>query len=118
MQLALVQFIRSIKSFDSKYDQGRDMVNNNNQPFPNFTNQENIGKQLFMQGPQFQGGSGNIIGSGFGCQGCHGAPEFGIDDDSDNNGVIAVANDLTARYFDITRSPSLRDMFDISGNLH
>lgn len=38
MQLALIQFIRSIKSFDSKYDQGRDMVNNNNQPFPNFTN--------------------------------------------------------------------------------
>lgn len=118
IQLALAQFIRSIQSFDSKYDEGRSLANNNNQAFQNFSELENRGKQLFMQGPQFQGNSGNRIGGGFGCQGCHEAPEFGIDDDSDNNGVIGVANDPTASDFDVTRSPSLRDMFDVSGVLH
>ena len=47
VQNALAQFIRSIQSFDSKYDEGRAQVNNDNQPFPNFTDQENAGKTLF-----------------------------------------------------------------------
>jgi len=34
MQNALAQFIRSIQSFDSRYDAGRATANNNNQPFP------------------------------------------------------------------------------------
>lgn len=48
MQLALAQFIRSIQSFDSKYDAGRSLVDNDTVSFPNFTNQENTGKNLFM----------------------------------------------------------------------
>lgn len=44
---ALAQFIRSLVSVTSKYDQGRQLVNSPMVDFPNFTNQENLGKQLF-----------------------------------------------------------------------
>lgn len=57
MQRALAQFIRSIQSFDSKYDVGRALVNNDNANFPNFTAEENLGKQLYLQPPP-QGGAG------------------------------------------------------------
>jgi cytochrome c peroxidase len=46
IQLALAQFIRSIQSFDSKYDSGRALVQNDNENFSNFTAQENQGKNL------------------------------------------------------------------------
>ena len=52
IQNALSQFIRSIQSFDSKYDIGRAQVANDGQPFPNFTNQENMGKNMFLTPPQ------------------------------------------------------------------
>lgn len=55
IQNALAQFIRSIQSFDSKYDSGRALVANDNQPFPNFTAQENQGKNLFLTPPVFDG---------------------------------------------------------------
>ena len=77
MQNALADFVRSIQSFDSRYDVGRGQVNNNNQPFSNFSQLENQGKELFMRNVQFQGGSGNRIGGGLGCNSCHSAPEFG-----------------------------------------
>lgn len=53
LQNALAQFIRSIQSFDSKYDAGRSTVQNDNQAFPNFTAQENQGKNLFLTPPVF-----------------------------------------------------------------
>ena len=85
---ALAQFVRSIQSFDSKYDVGRAQVQDN-QNFPNFTNQENAGKALFINPPIFNAAS-ERIGGGFGCQGCHQAPEFDIDPNSRNNGFIGV----------------------------
>ena len=48
MQECMAQFIRSIQSFDAKYDAGRSLVNNDGQSFPNFTAQENTGKNLFL----------------------------------------------------------------------
>lgn len=45
---SLSQFIRSIVSFNSKYDQGRSMVNSPEVDFPNFTAEENLGKELFF----------------------------------------------------------------------
>lgn len=118
MQNALAHFIRSIQSFDSKYDQGRATVNGNNTPFQNFTTQENLGKMLFSAGPQFQGNSGNRIGGGLGCQGCHRAPEFDIAPNSRNNGVIGNLVDPNVRDLTITRSPSVRDIFDTNGNIN
>ena len=113
MQTALAQFIRSIQSFDSKYDVGRAQVPNDGAPFPNFTAQENAGKNLFLAPPIFNGNS-ERIGGGFGCQGCHQAPEFDIDPNSRNNGFIGVIGS-TQIDLDNTRSPSLRDILNASG---
>ncbi len=108
VQECLAQFIRSIQSFDSKYDAGRRLVANDNQNFPNFTQAENAGKNLFIAAPVFDANSSRIAG-GLGCNGCHNAPEFDIDPNSGNNGVIGQANG-TNRDFTNTRAPSLRDL--------
>lgn len=109
MQSAMAQFIRSIHSFDSRYDLGRRQVNGNNQNFPNFTEEENQGKRLFMTAP----GNG-----GAGCNGCHRAPEFDIDPNSDNNGVTTVANMMQNMDFTVSRAPSLRDLTKTDGSLN
>jgi cytochrome c peroxidase len=46
---AMAQFIRSIVSYRSKYDVGRAAVDSVHDPFPNFTAQENYGKQQFLE---------------------------------------------------------------------
>ncbi len=107
IQNALAQFIRSIESFDAKFDVGLAQTLNLNSPFPNYTAEENLGKNLFIAPPQ-QGGAG--------CQGCHQAPEFDIDPQTRNNGItgkIGGGQDLL-----ITRSPSLRDVVNSSGRLN
>ena len=113
LQNALAQFIRSIQSFDSKYDAGRSTVQNDNQAFPNFTTQENQGKNLFLTPPVFDA-NGVRTSGGFGCAGCHAAPEFDIDPNTRNNGVIGVLNgtgiDITN-----TKAPSLRDLLNSNG---
>lgn len=106
LQNAIAQFVKSIQSFDSKYDVGRAQVNNNNADFPNFTNDETAGKDLFMTG------SGN---GGAGCNTCHGAPAFDIDQNSDSNGVVGVANSVGEFDLTNTRSPTLRDVVNSSG---
>ena len=45
---ALAQFIRSIVSFRSRYDVGRSRVESVLDPFPNFTDEENYGKDQFF----------------------------------------------------------------------
>lgn len=114
MQECMAQFVRSIQSFDSKYDAGRVQVANDGQPFPNFTAQENAGKQLFLAAPVFDA-TGTRTAGGAGCNGCHNAPEFDIDPNTKNNGIIGriVAGggiDIT-----VTRAPSLRDVTNGAG---
>src|SRR5262249_20743516 len=46
---AVAQFIRSMVSYQSKYDEGLDQVLSVREDFPNFTAQENRGKTLFLQ---------------------------------------------------------------------
>jgi len=104
MQLALAQFIRSIQSFDSRFDEGMMQVNHEGETFPNFTLQENRGKELFL--------------NNLGCVNCHIPPEFSITLHSQNNGVITVARmpgeiDLT-----VTHPPSLRNLVNPDGNLN
>ncbi|MFV1884320.1 MAG: cytochrome-c peroxidase [Balneola sp.] len=65
--LALAQFVRSIVSVSSKYDEGRAQVNTIGDNFPNFTAQENLGKQLFLR---------PIINGGAACFGCHTTEAF------------------------------------------
>ena len=114
IQLALSQFVRSIQSFDAKYDAGRALVANDNQQFSNFTTQENQGKNLFLSPPVFAA-TGNRTAGGVGCAGCHQAPEFSIDPNSRNNGIIGILNgngiDITN-----TKSPSLRDLVKADGS--
>ncbi|MCR9290470.1 MAG: T9SS type A sorting domain-containing protein [Bacteroidetes bacterium] len=109
MRRALAQFVRSIQSFDSRYDEGLAQVNNPNQPFPNFTQQENQGKQLFTGPPQAGGAN---------CQTCHRAPEFDITPNSGNNGVITKAGQPDSIDLTNTRSPSLRDLVNPNGTLN
>lgn len=109
IQNALAQFVRSIQSFDSKFDTGRAQVNNINVNFPNFTAEENQGKTLFLNPPP-QGGAG--------CQGCHRAPEFDIDPATLNNGVIAAASGGGVIDLTNTRAPSLRNLFNNKGVLN
>ncbi|MEM8900430.1 MAG: cytochrome c peroxidase, partial [Bacteroidota bacterium] len=116
MQQAIAQFVRSIQSFDSKYDAGRAMAPNDGGNFSNFTASENRGKNLFLAPPQ-RDPNGIRIGGGAGCAGCHRPPEFDIDPNSGSNGVLVSAgsDELDAG---ITRSPSLRDMINPDGVLN
>ena len=113
IQSALAQFIRSIQSFDSKYDAGRALAANDGQPFTNFTPQENQGKNLFLSPPVFDA-NGVRTSGGLGCAGCHRAPEFDIDPNTLNNGIIGK---ISGTGIDITntRAPSLRDLVKLDG---
>lgn len=85
---ALAQFIRSMNTFGSRYRQGVEITSGNPSvvPFPNFTAQENLGKDLFMD-----------INRG-NCQACHtrnimvqqGAQNIGLDTVYSDNGVGAL----------------------------
>jgi len=68
MQETLAQFVRSIQSFDAKYDAGRTLVRNENDAFPNFSAVENAGKNLYMTPPVFNAAGLRITG-GAGCNG-------------------------------------------------
>ena len=114
MQECMAQFIRSIQSFDAKYDVGRAQAPNDNAPFPNFTAAENAGKTLFNTPPTFDA-TGNRISGGFGCNGCHNAPEFDIDPNTRNNGIVGTIGSTVIDILN-TRSPSLRDLINANGN--
>lgn len=87
---ALAQFIRSINTFGSKFRQGVNTTTGNPSivPFANFTAQENLGKDLFMD-----------INRG-NCQACHtrnvmvqqGSKNIGLDLVYTDNGVGAAFN--------------------------
>ena len=114
LQECLAQFVRSIQSFDSKYDAGKALVPNDGQPFPNFSAQENLGKQLFLTPPVFNAAGARING-GAGCNGCHNAPEFDIDPNTRNNGIIGRIAPGGGIDITVTRAPSLRDVTNSAG---
>jgi cytochrome c peroxidase len=88
---ALAQFVRSMISYQSKFDQGRALItppqNPVQTPYPNFTAEENQGKQLFFS-PQNN------------CAACHGTETFtaptpknnGLENPSIDRGVGAISN--------------------------
>ena len=81
---ALSQFVRSIVSYQSKYDAGRSTISSiqpppPNAPFPNFTAEENRGKEIFL----------SPIG---GCAPCHGSETFTAPQEK-NNGLDLVTVD-------------------------
>jgi cytochrome c peroxidase len=74
ISFALAQFVRSIISFQSKYDKGRNLTSNPIADFPNFSTQENEGKKIFMTNEKVN------------CSGCHTTDVF-ILDNARNNGT-------------------------------
>ena len=115
IQNALAQFIRSIQSFDSKFDQGRATASSDRVDFDNFTPDENAGKLLFLAPTKFSSDGVRTAG-GANCGSCHRAPEFDIDPISRNNGttgMIGGGTDLT-----VIRSPSLRDVVNQAGRVN
>ncbi|MEM7298535.1 MAG: cytochrome c peroxidase [Bacteroidota bacterium] len=133
IQKALAQFVRSIQSFDSKYDIGRAQVTDDLTDFPNFTANENAGKRLFMEAFQWEedsitvmdvpgdpGGTfliANRVSGGFDCATCHVPPEFSIDPGSLNNGFVRPSSNFPGdpSWLDGTRSPTLRDLIKADG---
>lgn len=101
--LALSQFIRSMVSYESKFDEGLAQVQNINNNFPNFTPSENRGKALFMSNQTR-------------CFDCHTTNAF-VGDAPRNIGLEAVITDLgvggvTGNNNDLGRFkvPSLRNI--------
>lgn len=80
---ALAQFVRSIVSYSSKYDIGRSLVAAPGNNFPNFTDEENLGKNLFFQ---------TIPNGGGACFGCHTTEAFiSANPGPQNNGLDAAS---------------------------
>ncbi|WP_334057401.1 cytochrome-c peroxidase [Polaribacter sp. P097] len=93
--LALAQFVRSMVSYQSKYDEGLAQTNNQNANFPNFTASENLGKNLFFSNRTR-------------CSDCHDTNAF-VGDRARNNGLDAVLTD-EGRNDGEFKVPSLRNI--------
>lgn len=79
---ALSQFVRSMVSYQSKFDAGLAQTNNPRANFPNFTASENLGKDLFFSNRTR-------------CAECHHTNAF-VGDQARNNGLDAVLTDVGA----------------------
>jgi len=104
---ALAQFIRSIVSTSSKYDQARIDVQSPLADFPGFTVQENLGKSLFfLPQPLDNGNNSN-------CAGCHASEVFvgpipinpNLTTNATTNGLDLVSDDDMG-VFEATGNPS------------
>ncbi|MEZ5973772.1 MAG: cytochrome c peroxidase [Planctomycetota bacterium] len=114
---ALAQFVRSMQAYQSKYDVGRAQAPNAGAPFPNFTMQENMGKNLFTLPPP----------QGFGCAGCHTTEaQINAAIGPMNNGLDAVSTtDLGAfettglpQHLGAFKVPSLRNIAVTAPYMH
>ncbi|TNE89799.1 MAG: cytochrome-c peroxidase [Deltaproteobacteria bacterium] len=80
---SIAQFVRSMVSTTSRYDEGRAQVTDILDDFPNFTADENAGKRLFYAPPPM---------GGLGCAHCHGSDA--------QVGIGAISNGLDATVTD------------------
>lgn len=100
---ALSQFVRSIVSYQSKYDQGRQTFPVAAPPadavFPNFTAEENRGKEIFL----------SSIG---GCSPCHGSETFTAPDVKNNGLDATTITDIG--YGAVVNIPANRGLFKVA----
>jgi cytochrome c peroxidase len=108
IQGALATFVRGMVSSNSRWDDGAAQVfdatvpdKGFGKPFPNFTEQENRGKELFMA-PRANGGQN--------CAACHAPPTFALTN-SGTNGLDA--GDTVRR-----KSPSLKNVANSGAFMH
>lgn len=102
---ALAQFIRSIVSTHSKYDDGRAQVATRLMPFPNFTPSENLGKELFLK---------TVAQGGAGCINCHTTEAFvSVNSGPKNNGLDLVSTDDFGAFETFPANTSLNGAFKI-----
>ena len=113
VSLALAQYVRSIVSYRTKYDEGRAVAINKNAYFANFSELESRGKDLFME-----------EGSGLNCEACHGGESF-TSSSIKNNGLDATTTDpgvggITGLAYDdaMFKAPSLRGIAQRSRFMH
>lgn len=109
MQKALAQFVRSMASTHSKWDEGASQVYDPTAPGKglgaprsNFTPSENRGQQVFFA-PKNQGGAGCVV--------CHQAPTFALNGNSRSNGLDAGETRLF-------KSPSLKNISATGPYMH
>lgn len=115
---ALAQFIRSIVSYESKFDKGLQQAGNpevgEEMPdLPNFSAQENLGLDIFMRGR-----------NGSTCSYCHGTAQ-NINDEAKNNGLALEYPDkgkgeITGNAEDnaVFKVPSLRNIANTAPYMH
>lgn len=101
---ALSQFVRAIISYQSKYDAGRSTLPAApapppNAPFPNFTLQENRGREVFLT---------PTLG---GCAACHGSETFTAPEEK-NNGLDLTTTDRG--FGAVTNNTALDAMFKVT----
>lgn len=101
---ALSQFVRSMVSYQSKFDVGRGAVSTIYEDFNNFTIIENDGKRIFTSHHNIN------------CLGCHNTEAF-ITDNPRNNGLYSINDDIgiaihTGNVFDEGKfkAPSLKNV--------
>lgn len=94
---ALSEFMRSLRSLNSKYDKG--FKGNAREKFNNFTEQENLGKELFF--------------NKYNCAGCHGVPsilESGWSENFTNIGLDGPSKEDPQGNNGFFKAPSLRNI--------
>lgn len=94
---ALSEFMRSLRSFNSKYDQG--YQGNSRDRFSNYSEQENFGKELFF--------------NKYNCGGCHGVPsvlENGWSESFTNIGLDGPSKEDPQGSNASFKAPSLRNI--------
>jgi cytochrome c peroxidase len=120
---AVAQFMRSMVSFDAKFDRAAKAVGNDySRDFPDFSAQENLGKSLFIDGIDRV--------AEIGCAHCHMPPTFGMPK-SFNNGLDLVFQDKGLGARDVPandpftpsndgkfKAPSLRNIEQTSPYMH
>jgi cytochrome c peroxidase len=101
---ALAQFIRSMVSVSSKYDEGRQQVSIPTANFPNFTASENNGKNLFFR-PKSLGG--------LSCIGCHSTEAFINPDAGATNNGLDSASTFDLGVFEAIPNPAFLGTFKV-----
>jgi cytochrome c peroxidase len=114
---ALAQFVRSLVSFTSKYDEGRAQVDSREDDFPNFSDEENLGKKFFTSLPN--------VPNGLGCVVCHTGEAMvafeptnnGLDIDSENDEGVGGTTGKS-KHMGTFKVPSLRNVGVRAGFMH